>query len=86
MSPAVLRLRYEDLVADPTAAIKLIGAHTSLDPTNFDADVFARKIHITGPDGEHPRSVADWNSLDPSLRALIDDDIRMVAAGCGYEL
>jgi hypothetical protein len=86
-SPAVLCLRYEDLLTDPAEAIKLIGAHTSLDPAKFDREVFARKIHITGPEGERPRWLADWSSLPPSLRALLDDDdIRMVAAARGYEL
>ena len=87
MSPAVLRLRYEDLTADPATAIEMIGAHTSLDPAKLDADVFARKIHLTGPDGERPRSTTEWSSLSPSLRALLDDDdTRVVAAACGYEL
>ena len=87
MSPAVLRLRYEDLTVDPVATSKLLGAHTSLDPAKFDLDVFGRRIHLTGPHGERPRSIADWSSLSPSLRALLDDDdIRTVAAACGYDL
>ncbi|MGC4808458.1 sulfotransferase family protein [Micromonospora sp. DT233] len=87
MSPPVLRLRYEDLTADPAMAMKMIGAHTSLDPAKFDPDVFKRKIHITGPNGDSPRTPADWNALPPSLRALLDDDdVRMAAAACGYDL
>jgi hypothetical protein len=87
MSPPVLRLRYEDLIAEPAMAMEMIGAHTSLDPAKFDRDVFARKIHITGPDGERARMIPDWGSLSPPLRALLDDDdLRMVAAACGYEL
>jgi len=54
---------------------------------DVDLDVFGRRIHLTGPHGERPRSIADWSSLSPSLRALLDDDdIRTVAAACGYDL
>lgn len=86
-APGTLRLRYEDITRDPVAARELIGAHASLDPAKFDADVFANKIHITGADGGRPRTTSDWSSLSPALRALLDrDDIRMVAAACGYDL
>lgn len=87
LSPPVLRLRYEDVVADPAGASEQIGVHTELDPVKFDPNVFARKIHITGADGESQRPSVDWDSLPPSMRALLDDDdIRMVAAAYGYQL
>ena len=85
-SPPVLRLRYEDLIADPATAIETIGSHASLDPAKLDPGVFARKIHRSGPDGQRPRPVARWSALPPSLRALLDDDLRKTAAACGYEI
>ncbi|MEU8263461.1 hypothetical protein AB0C02_22895 [Micromonospora sp. NPDC048999] len=86
-APPVLSLRYEDLIADEAAAIGRIAAHTGLDSAGFDREVFARKIHITGPDGTKPRSLDDWSALPSSLRALLDDEgIGMVAAAYGYDI
>src|SRR5258705_3468808 len=39
--PPVLRLRYEDVVADPRGATAAISRYTGLDDARFDAGVFA---------------------------------------------
>jgi len=81
----VLRLRYEDLVADTEAASATIAGHIGLDAGRFDAQVFQHRIS-GGPPGAQ-RTVRDWPDLPADLRALLDSDkTRQIAAGYGYLL
>ena len=84
-SPAVLTVRYEDVVADPEAFLAVLGAHLDLDPDGFDRHVFAVRLHATGADGTAPRALRAFADLAPDLRALLDDpELRAVAARYGY--
>jgi Sulfotransferase family len=81
----VLRLRYEDVVADPQGAGAAIGRHTALDAARFDPEVFGRRI--TGGRPGAPRVLREWDELPADLRALVDSDrTREIAAGYGYRL
>ena len=80
----VLRLRYEDVVADPAGAATLIGKHTGLDPARFDPEVFARRIP-GGPAQDGSRVLRDWDDLPAAMRSLVTPDVRRVAAAYGYD-
>jgi len=81
----VLRLRYEDVVADPRGTATAVAEHTGLDETRFDATVFDRRV-AGGPAGVR-RVLRDWADLPADLRALLDSDrTRHLAAGYGYRL
>jgi hypothetical protein len=84
-APPVLRLRYEDVVRDPAGTADAIAAHTGLDATLFDMEVFDRRIVSGQPrDG---RVLRDWAELPASMRQLLDsDDMRRLAAAYGYEV
>jgi hypothetical protein len=86
-SPPVLRLRYEDIVRDPAAACGKIGEHAGIDSERFDMAVFARRIHRVGPSREARRDIREWDELPSSVRGSLEsDDLRIVAAACGYDL
>jgi hypothetical protein len=83
----VLRLRYEDLISDPTQWCTRIGEHCGLDPGRFDAGVFDKRIHGIGLRGMTRRDLRDWTALPDSLRGLLDDDeVRLIGRACGYDL
>jgi hypothetical protein len=83
--PPVLRLRYEDLVADPEAAVRAVATHCDVSPDLLDRAVFDRRVHRDGPDREAKRHIRPWDALPASMRALLDaDDVRAVAAAYGY--
>jgi hypothetical protein len=85
--PWVLRMRYEDLVADPEHWCTRIAEHCGLEQELFDAGVFGRRIHAVGLGGRVRRNILDWADLPASMRALLDDDeVRLVADACGYHL
>jgi sulfotransferase family protein len=86
-SPPVLRLRYEDLIADPASACEILGIHTGLDAAEFDPAVFANRIRI-GPRLSHLRpDLRAWPELPADLRRLLDPpEIRALALGCGYDV
>jgi hypothetical protein len=86
-SPPVLRLRYEDLVADPVRACQTLGIHTGLDAEAFDTAVFATRIRI-GERLAHLRpDLRAWPRLAADLRRLLDPpEIQALARGCGYDL
>jgi hypothetical protein len=81
----VLRLRYEDVVADRTGTAELIGKHTGLDPGRFDMAVFANRVPGGPPrEGRVPRP---WADLPDAMRQLLDSaEIHRVAAAYGYHL
>jgi hypothetical protein len=86
-APPVLRVRYEELVADPAGWQARIAAHCGLDADRLDPGVFGRRIHTDGPAGGRAREIRSWSELPESLRRLLDDDeIRMTAAAHGYDL
>ena len=81
----VLRLRYEDVVADPRGTGAALAGHTGLDAARFDPDVFARRI--SGGPSTGQRVLRDWDELPTDLRALLDSDrTRDIAAVYGYRL
>lgn len=85
--PWVLRVRYEDLVAEPGRWGARIAEHCELDPDRFDTAVFGRRIHGAGLRGQARRDLRDWQQLPADLRALLDnDEIRTVGKACGYHL
>jgi len=87
LPPWVLRLRYEDLIADPLTWCARIAEHCDLDADGFDTAVFDRRIHAAGLRGMTRRDIRDWADLPPSLRELLDDGkVRLVARACGYDL
>ncbi|GAA0408460.1 hypothetical protein Acor_71750 [Acrocarpospora corrugata] len=81
----VLRLRYEDLVADPDGTSELIARHAGLDAAAFDPEVFAKRLHV-GEDFAHlPRDVHEWDALPGSMRQLLDPpEMRSLIRACGY--
>lgn len=88
-SPAgsVLRVAYEDLIADPVGHSALIGSHLDLSVKAMDLGVFDRKVHTDGPNRERSRTIRDWSDLSVDLRRLLDrHDVQMVSAACGYDL
>lgn len=83
----VLRVRYEDLTADPESWRVRIAEHCGLAPELLDARVFDRRIHAVGLGGRARRTILDFAELPPSMRALLDgEEVRRVAAACGYSL
>jgi hypothetical protein len=87
LPPWVLRVRYEDLVADPAHWCTRLAEHCGLEEELLDTRVFDRRIHAVGLGGRVRRNILDWADLQPSLRALLDDDeVRRVAHACGYSL
>lgn len=87
LPPWVLRVRYEDLVADPPGWCTRIAEHCGLDEAQLDTGVFDRRIHAVGLAGRTRRTILDWADLPPSMRALLDgEEIRAVATACGYDL
>lgn len=87
LPPWVLRVRYEDLIADPQRWCSRIAEHCGLAEASLDASVFDRRIHAIGLAGRTRRTILDWADLPASMRALLDDDeIRRVAGACGYHL
>lgn len=87
LPPWVLRVRYEDLVADPLRWRVRIGEHCGLDPSQLDAKVFDKRIHAAGLRGRTRRDLRDWADLPDSLRALLaEDEVRVIGRACGYDL
>ena len=87
LPPWVLRVRYEDLIVDPSYWRSRIAEHCGLEVDLLDQSVFGRRIHATGLGGRARRTILDWADLPASLRALLDDEqIRLVANACGYHL
>lgn len=86
VEPWVLRLRYEDLIADPALWSRRIGEHCGLDTELFDDAVFGRKIHGAGLRGLVRREIREWAELPAELRELIDSDVRLIGEACGYYL
>ncbi|MFL6162133.1 MAG: sulfotransferase family protein [Jatrophihabitantaceae bacterium] len=87
LPPWVLRLRYEDLIADPIRWGGRIADHCGLAVNRFDTAVFDKRIHADGLRGLARREIRDWADLPDSLRALLDDDeVRLVGHACGYDL
>jgi len=85
--PPLLRLRYEDVVADPEGTCGQLGALIGLDPARFDRSVFARRVHIGARLTHLRRDLRDWTELPASLRSLLDtSEVRLAAQACGYEL
>jgi hypothetical protein len=83
----VLRVRYEDLIADPLRWSTRIAEHCGLAADLLDNRVFDRRIHAVGLLGRARRTILDWAELPASLRALLDDDqVRLVAGAAGYDL
>jgi Sulfotransferase family len=83
----VLRMRYEDLIADPESWRVRIAEYCGLAPELLDARVFDRRIHAVGLGGRVRRSILDFAELPASMRALLDsDEVRRVATACGYPL
>ncbi|GIH25813.1 hypothetical protein Aph01nite_41230 [Acrocarpospora phusangensis] len=83
--PPVLRLRYEDVVADPTNAADLIARHTGLDVAAFDPGVFAKRVRAGGEYARLPRDLHMWDALPASMRQLLDPpEIQSLLAACGY--
>ncbi|MEW9532194.1 sulfotransferase [Microbispora sp. NPDC049125] len=81
----VLRLRYEDFVADPGGACEKIARHTGLDAGAFDPEVLATRVHV-GEDFAHlARDIREWHALPASLRRLLDPpQMRSLIHACGY--
>lgn len=87
LPPWVLRVRYEDLISDPVLWSTRLAEHCGLEADLVDVTVFDRRIHASGLAGRMRRDIKDWHDLPDSLRALLDDDeMRLVASACGYDL
>ena len=87
LPPWVLRVRYEDLIADPAHWCARLAEHCGLEEDLLDRRVFDRRIHAVGLGGRVRRTILDWPDLPASLRALLDDDeVRRVGQACGYAL
>ena len=83
----VLRVRYEDLTADPMRWRTRIAEHCGLEADQLDTTVFDKRIHAAGLRGRTRRDIRDWVDLPASMRALLDDDqVRLVSGACGYDL
>jgi Sulfotransferase family len=83
----VLRLRYEDVVADPAGTCRALGVHTGLDPDGFDQGVFAKRVRIGEGLAHLEPDLRSWPELPAGLRGLLDPpEIRALASGCGYHL
>ena len=83
----VLRLRYEDLIADQAGWTARIGDHCGLDTELFDSAVFDKRIHADGLRGFAHREIRDWAELPEQLRSLLDtEQARLVADAAGYHL
>ena len=86
VEPWVLRVRYEDLVADPALWCGRIGEHCGLSTELFDDAVFGRRIHGAGLRGQARREIRDWAALPGDLRELIDSEVQLIGKTCGYQL
>jgi hypothetical protein len=86
VEPWVLRLRYEDLVAEPALWSMRIAEHCGLSIELFDDAVFGRRIHGAGLRGQARREIRDWASLPSELRDLVDADVQLIGKACGYQL
>jgi len=87
LPPWVLRMRYEDLVADPAHWTSRLAEHCELEEELLDRRVFDRRIHAVGLAGRARRTILDWADLPASMRALLEtEEIRQVALACGYSL
>ena len=83
----VLRVRYEDLIADTRRWSAAIADHCALDAQSLDHRVFDKWVHSPGGYGPLDRNLLDWSALPASLRALADDEeLHMVASAYGYDL
>jgi hypothetical protein len=82
----LLRVRYEDLVADPTHWSARIAEHCGLQAELFDVAVFDRRIHGAGLRGQARREIRSWADLPDSLRGLLDPDALLIGKACGYQL
>ena len=83
--PPVLRLRYEDLVADPDGTCDTIARHTGLDAEAFDPDVLTTRVHVGEEFAHLPRDLREWHTLPLSLRRLLDQpQMRSLIDACGY--
>ncbi|MFC6082129.1 sulfotransferase [Sphaerisporangium aureirubrum] len=81
----VLRLRYEDLLADPTGTSDTIAKHTGLNSESFDPDVLTTRVYAGEDYARLPRDLRDWPTLPASLRRLLDPlRIRSLIHACGY--
>jgi hypothetical protein len=85
--PEILRLRLEDVVADPGTALREIARRIDVGVDSLDGTVLARVVHGPGDDGAAARTTPALAELDPPLLALLDDpELRSVAAAVGYAL
>lgn len=85
--PPVLRLRYEDVVAEPASACEMLGIHTGLDADGFDIALFATRLGIDDGPTEPRANPPPWPELPADLRGLLDPpEIQSLARGCGYDL
>jgi hypothetical protein len=83
--PPVLRLRYEDLVADPGGACESIARHTGLDAGGFDPEVLGTRVYAGEEFARLPRDLREWRELPESLRQLLDRPrMRSLMDACGY--
>ncbi len=83
----ILPVRYEDLVSFTDWWTKAIAEHCDLDADLLDKSVFDKWVHNVGRRGQADRTLREWSDLEPSLRALTDDEnIQMVASTYGYDL
>ncbi|WP_214103796.1 sulfotransferase family protein [Acrocarpospora catenulata] len=82
----ILRLRYEDMTADPDGTYEAVARHTGLGVTAFDPNVFATRVHA-GEDLAHlPRDLRQWDDLPDDLRSLLDPPhIQSLLHACGYQ-
>ncbi|GAA1010801.1 hypothetical protein Aple_066130 [Acrocarpospora pleiomorpha] len=84
--PPVLRLRYEDFVADPGGSCEIIARHTGLDAGAFDPNVLATRLHVGEEFAHLPRDIRKWHDLPISLRQLLDPpQIQSLIQACGYQ-
>ena len=83
----ILPVRYEDLVSFTDWWTEAIAEHCDLDADLLDKSVFDKRVHNVGRRGQADRTLREWSDLEPSLRALTDDEnIQMVASTYGYDL
>lgn len=81
----ILPVRYEDLVSYPQGWTERIARHCGLDAGGLDLSVFDVRVHTVGGRGRTDRTLRTWAQLPPALRALLDDEVAMVATAYGYD-